>query len=102
MKKLFILILILVGLSSCFKPPYETVENHELETTMLMYNLPKDTVLISINDNWLLVFNMEKELIVKTQTYNTNNTVPVNILVTFITFMLILVLVVVIVEKSKY
>ena len=102
MKKLFILILILVGLSSCFKPPYETVKNHELETTMLMYNLPKDTVLISIKDNWLLVFNMEKELIVKTQTYNTNNTAPINILVTSITYMVIVILVIVVVEKSKY
>lgn len=58
MKKLIFILLTLFTLASCTKPTIEnSVEDSERFTTVEIQNLPKDTVVVSIDGTKVYVFN---------------------------------------------
>jgi PBP1b-binding outer membrane lipoprotein LpoB len=66
MKKLIFLFITAIIFSSCSVDVIDTVEDSKKETTVELQELEKDTVIISIVDNNLYVFNKDKEVIYKT------------------------------------
>lgn len=62
MKKLILFVIILIGLSSCYEY-IKPIENPEEKTTISIQNLPKDTVLVSIEGETLYVFDQKTNLL---------------------------------------
>jgi len=67
MKKFLIVAVLAIGLTSCYKNVKETVENPKLETTTYIKELPKDTVVVSIEGERMYTFDQNMD--VKTITY---------------------------------
>lgn len=61
-KFIVLLCLLTVGLTSCFENVQDTVKNPLVETTVSIQQLPKDTVVVSIQDRTLYVFDDENNL----------------------------------------
>jgi PBP1b-binding outer membrane lipoprotein LpoB len=81
MKKYVIFIIFGLFLISCYNDsPQDTVEDSSKVTTTYLQNLPKDTVLMSIDNNMLYIFERENvEVIVQTKT-NKPDAVSINLL----------------------
>ena len=96
MKNLKILLIIFVGLLivSCvkYKDPFETVKDPQ-QITLEVHNLPKDSVLLSVQDNMVYVYKMDSTLLIKTYVYDLNNRYDAphpNVVVIMIIFIAIL------------
>jgi hypothetical protein len=94
MKKILIFIFTMSMITACYnKDPRETVDDPSKKTTVYLQDLPKDTVLMSINDGTLYIFDKEDvQVIVQTKT-NKDNSLPINLLVVFGSIMLLLFLI---------
>lgn len=57
MKKLLFLLVLLVGMSSCYVDVEDSIEDPKKETTVELQELPKDTAVISIDEYKLYVFD---------------------------------------------
>lgn len=86
MKKLLLLLLVVVGMSSCFEDVKKSVKDPKEETTVRLQELPKDTVVISIDEHNLYVFD-ENNLVVAKTVAEENAAFSIHILV----FLLLLV-----------
>ena len=66
MKKLLFLLLVVVGMSSCYVDVKKSVEDPKEETTVQLQELPKDTVAIAVDGNSLYVFDENNLVVAKT------------------------------------
>ncbi len=57
-------------LSSCTVDPKSTVKDPKKETTIYVQELPRDTVLISIDDGKMYIFDKNNTMIVKGEIFN--------------------------------
>jgi hypothetical protein len=94
-KKLFIVIFIillysLLGLFGCTKPVKETVEDPTVTTTVKLQELPKDTVVISVDDDKLYVFDKDNKVIYVTTGENITGNGMLIFLFIFLVFFLII------------
>ena len=87
MKKLITIVILIVALSSCYNDVEDSVKNPKLETTIQLQDLPKDTVVISIDKNTLYVFDENNLVKYKTVALG-DDALPIN----FFTLALILVI----------
>lgn len=77
MKKILFLLVLTFALSSCYED-VQQVKEPEKVTTISIQNLPKDTVLVSIEDETLYVFDQKTNL-VKYKIENTQKgSIPIN------------------------
>lgn len=63
MKKFLFLIVLILSFMSCEIDVRDTVDNPKTFTTIQIQELPKDTVVIAIDNNNLYVFNKNNEVI---------------------------------------
>ena len=80
MKKLILLLFPLLLFSSCMVDVDKSVDDPKKETTTYLQELPKDTVVISIEDENLYVFDSQTNLL-KYEAISTEDTAfPIDIL----------------------
>lgn len=78
MKKLtFITVIILFILSSCYAPLEDSKVDSKKATTIEIQELPKDTVVISHNEETLFIFNKSNEVEYKVSLHE-KKTVPIS------------------------
>lgn len=80
MKKLLLLLLVVVGMSSCFVDVEKTVEDPKKATTVELQELVKDTVVISVDAYNLYVFDENNLVVAKTVAIE-ETAPPINIFV---------------------
>ena len=85
MKKLLLLLLVVVGMSSCFMKVEDSVEDPKKATTVELQELVKDTVVISVDNYNLYVFDENNLVVAKTVAIE-ETAPPINIFV-FIIFL---------------
>jgi hypothetical protein len=66
MKKLLLVLISIIALSSCYRYVENSVVNPKKETTVELQELPKDTVVISIDGHILYVFDDNNQVVYKT------------------------------------
>lgn len=88
MKKILFLLVLTFALSSCYED-VQQVKEPEKVTTISIQNLPKDTVLVSIEGETLYVFDQKTNL-VKYKIENTQKgSIPINDLIFIIMLVLL-------------
>ena len=66
MKKLLVVLISIIALSSCYRNVENSVADPKKETTVELQELPKDTVVISIDEHILYVFDDNNQVVYKT------------------------------------
>ena len=66
MKKLLLILISIIALSSCYVDVKDSVIDSKKETTAELQKLPKDTVVISIDEHVLYVFDDNNQVVYKT------------------------------------
>lgn len=91
MKKLLLLLLVVVGMSSCYMDVEKTVEDPKKATTVELQELVKDTVVVSVDNYNLYVFDENNLVVAKTVAIE-ETAPPINIFVFIVFIALALVL----------
>lgn len=74
-------------LTSCYyDDPKESVESPLKSTTAHIQQLPKDTVLMSVEDGRVHIFDKDSNLVIIQTSVPKNNAIPINMFVAFIFF----------------
>lgn len=94
MKKLIIVLLSVLFLTSCYTDINETVKEPKKQTTVKLQELTKDTVTISIEGSNLYVFDENNVLIYKAKGLNENTQVSIHHVYIIITSILSLILII--------
>lgn len=76
MRKLIIL-LVLISTTGCYMDIKDTIDNPKQETTVELLELPKDTIIVSIDGSKLYVFE-DDEMIMKAYGVDTSDTTVVH------------------------
>jgi|GEM_PF-4362393 uncharacterized lipoprotein YajG len=88
MKKLIFILLALFTLAGCTKPTLEnSVEDSDKFTTVEMQNLPKDTVVVSVDGTKVYIFNDNNTVEYQAELMNVDTT-SINSFFLFMTVML--------------
>ena len=88
MKKILFLLVLTFALSSCYKD-VQQVKEPEKVTTISIQNLPKDTVLVSIEDETLYVFDQKTNLLKYKIENAQKGSIPINSFIFMIMLFLI-------------
>ena len=100
MKKFIILIGLILIMGSCYyDDPRDTVEEPTKATTTYLQELPKDTVLMSVDDGVLYLFDTEDVLVIVTTETPKNNAVAVNALFLVGLFFVLIVILISLIEQ---
>lgn len=104
MKKLILFLALIVVMTSCYIDVNKSVENPTKETTTYLQELPKDTVVVSIEDHNLYVFNADNKVMYKTISPE-RNSLPISgggVFIILIIFFGLGTLLGVLLEKTNY
>ena len=99
MKKLVTILILIVALSSCYSNIEDSVKNPKIETTIQLQDLPKDTVVMSIDGKTLYVF--ENNLVKYKTVVLKDDVVPINLFALLLIVILLFFSILIIIGLSR-